>query len=356
VNILQLCKYYPPILGGIELVEKTITKAHTDLGDNVTIVAFADEKKDLEGEFAESVYLVKQDVFFQSAPINFRFLFNFKDLLKKHSIERIYVHLPNPFMHEILRLNGSYLKKCGIEVVAVYHSDIVNQKVLGRIYDFYFSLSAGVYDKWICSSQKLWDTSTILNKQEKVKQRVIPFCTEEKFEYRERKSFKGKLLAVGRLVPYKGFEFLINAINQTNYELNIIGDGPEFEKLKQIAGKNIILHRRISDEAKKELFDKSDLLVVSSINRAEAYGMIIVEAFEAGLPVVSSNINSGVTFLVQNEKTGLTFEIKNEKELIKSIDRLAGDESLYNQISINTRRFFDSELSYKNFKDKIERL
>lgn len=356
MNILQLCKYYSPVMGGIELVEKTITKAHSDLKDNVVIVAFSNLNGDHVGDFSEKVYLVNQDIFFNSAPINFKFIFRFKELILKHKINRVYVHLPNPFMHEVLRFSKRFLKNMNVEVVAVYHSDIVNQKILGRFYDFYFSLNKDIYNRWICSSQNLWDSSPILKDIDIDKKAIIPFCTEGHLSFRSRDKFQGKLLAVGRLVPYKGFEFLINAINKTKYQLHIIGDGPELEKLEKCAGGNIVLHRRIEDAEKKILFDQCDLLIVSSINRAEAYGMIIVEAFEAGLPVIASDLDSGVTFLVQHEKTGLLFETKNEEQLIQAILRLEKDEKLYQEISMNTRMFFDSELSYEHFKNKIEKL
>jgi glycosyltransferase involved in cell wall biosynthesis len=356
LNILQLCKYYPPVLGGIELVEKTISKAHSELNDNLTIVAFSDSANEASGEFSEKIYLIKQDVFFKSAPLNLKFIFKFRKIIEKHNIERIYVHLPNPFMHEVLKYSRNYLKKKKIEVIAVYHSDIVNQKMLGKLYNFYFSLNLNIYDRWICSSDNLWSSSAILKNLPERKKEIIPFCTEGNLIFKKREVFNGQLLAVGRLVPYKGFEFLINTINKTNYQLHIIGDGPEFLKLQKIAGKNIVLHRNIDDVKKKKLFDDCDLLIVSSINRAEAYGMIIVEAFEAGMPVVASNLKSGVTYLVQHEQTGLVFETKNEDQLINSIKRLENDSDLYKKISGNTRNFFDQNLSFSHFKTKIENL
>lgn len=343
-------------MGGIELVEKTVTKAHADLNDKIFIVAFSTSPDSQIGEYSENIHLISQDVFFKSAPMNFKFLFNFKNFIKKHKIERIYVHLPNPFMHEVLRIFSRFLRNNNVEIVAVYHSDIVNQRFLGKFYDLFFSMSKNIYDRWICSSQKLWDSSTVLMGIDNRKKRIIPFCTEGNFSFRQRNNFQGKLLAVGRLVPYKGFDFLINTINKTKYQLNVIGDGPEYEKLERMAGENIILHRRISDADKKKLFDECDVLIVSSTNRAEAYGMIIVEAFEAGLPVIASNLNSGVTFLVQHEKTGLVFETKNEKMLIQSIERLEKDQELYQHLSLNGRKFFESELSYDQFKEKIKRL
>jgi glycosyltransferase involved in cell wall biosynthesis len=356
VNILQLCKYYPPVLGGIELVEKTITKAHMELGDSVTIVAFSHSKGELKGEFLETIYHIKQDLLFKSAPVNFTFFINIKKIIERHKIDRIYVHLPNPYMHEILRATKKYLTKNHVQIIGVYHSDIVNQKFLGKLYNLYFYMSKNFYDLWICSSEKLWLSSAILSKVESRKKRIIPFCTEGALTYKHREKFNGILLAVGRLVPYKGFEFLINTINNTKYQLHIIGDGPEYKKLKEIAGKNIKLHRQISEHEKKALFIESDALIVSSINRAEAYGMIIVEAFESGLPVIASNIDSGVTFLVQHEKTGLVFENKNAEKLIEALKRFEIEQGLYQKISENTNRFYEEELKYEHFKEKIKNI
>lgn len=356
MNILQLCKYYPPTLGGIELVEKTITKAHTDLGDNVFIVAFYEESTSQVGAFCEHIKLIREDLFFKSAPINFRFIFDIRSLVIKHQIERVYVHLPNPYMHEVVKSSKAFLQKHRVEVVAVYHSDIVNQKILGKIYNLYFNFTKGFYDKWVCSSQKLWNSSTILKDIAENKKRIIPFCTDGVMTYIERVKFKGKILAVGRLVPYKGFDFLIRAINKTNYQLNIVGNGPEYKKLSELGNNNIVFHRGINDQQKKELFDQCDLLIVSSINRSEAYGMIIVEAFESGVPVISSNINSGVTYLVQHEATGLVFDIENEDQLLKSIKRLENDSHLYSSIARNSKCFFDNELAYPNFLAKIKNI
>lgn len=356
MNILQLCKYYPPILGGIELVEKTITKAHSELNDKVIIITFALNAGERAGEFSEKIYQIKQDVFFKSAPINFRFLFNFQEIIKKYEIDRIYVHLPNPFMHEVLAFSKTFLKKINIELIAVYHSDIVNQKYLGKLYDLYFLLNKNIYDYWICSSEKLWASSPVLKNIKLEKKIIIPFCVDSDFEFKKREKFDGRLLAVGRLVPYKGFEFLIETIKKTNYQLDIIGDGADFEKLKKISGGNVIFHRKVGDVEKRMLFDRSDLLIISSINRSEAYGMTIVEAFGAGLPVVASDLESGVTFLVQHEKTGLIFKTGNERELIQSMKRLENDSNLYQKISLEARKFFDLELTYEHFKDKIKKI
>jgi rhamnosyl/mannosyltransferase len=353
MNVLQLAKYYPPVYGGIELVEKMMTKAHIENQDKVFIVAFSNYEKIEKGEMGEIVFRQFENIKLLSAPFNFNFLFNFKKFIIDNSIDRIYVHLPNPFMHEVVELNKSFLKSRNIEVVAVYHSDIVNKGILGPIYEFYFTLHSSVYNKVIASSEKLWNSSRVLSSFGPKKKIIIPFCSDNNFNFKKVSEFKGKLLTIGRLVPYKGFEFLIKTFNNTEYELNIIGDGPLYQQLKSIASSNIIFHKEVSEDIKNDLFEQSDLLVVGSISRAEAYGMTIVESFARGMPVVATNLNSGVTYLVQNEVTGMTFELKNSEELIGKIDRLKKDKDLFSTISSSCRKFYEENLTFEKFKEKL---
>jgi glycosyltransferase involved in cell wall biosynthesis len=357
VNVLQLSKFYPPVFGGIELVEKMLTKSHSELGDEVFIVAFhKSQTYSPIGEYGESIEWINLDIQLRSAPFNFNFIFNFKSYIVKHKIQRIYVHLPNPYMHELIRFNQSFLKKLNIELIAIYHSDIVNQKILRLVYDKYFSWSAEIYNKIVVSSDNLWTNSKVLTKLPNSMKRVVPFCSEGLLNFNERKKFSGKLLAIGRLVPYKGFEFLIKTIAGTDYELHIIGDGPMYEKLLSIKSSNIFLHKKLDEEDKNKLIEDSDLLIVSSLNKSEAYGLIIVEAFESGLPVIASNIKSGVTFLVQENITGKVFEPENEKQLLECIKYYKNNEEDYMQTSKNVRAFYDQRLSFNVFKNGIENL
>lgn len=355
MRILQLSKFYPPILGGIELVEKMVTKSHSELGDEVFIVAFKNKNEHFSsiGEFGESIKWINLDIKLRSAPFNFKFFFEFREYVKNNKIDRIYVHLPNPYMHELVRFNYSFLKKHNVEILSVYHSDIINQKFLRFFYDKYFIKTAELYNKIIVSSENLWIFSKVLTKLPSSKKAVIPFCSEGNMHFLERKECKGKLLAIGRLVPYKGFKFLIETVMNTEYELHIIGDGPLYNELVSLRASNVFLHKKVSEDKKYQLIKESDLLIVSSINKAEAYGMIIVEAFESGLPVVASKLDSGVTFLVQDNFTGKIFKPGNKEELIEGIRFFQKNSVQYNAISKNVRAFYESELSFSSFKEKI---
>ena len=282
--------------------------------------------------------------------------FQFRDYVIKNNIQRIYVHLPNPYMHELVRMNQKFLKRNKISIFAIYHSDIFNQKILKIFYNKYFLWTANLYDNIIVSSDKLWQFSPVLSKLSSTLKKVIPFCSEGVLTFKERTHFSGKLIAIGRLVPYKGFEFLIDSIKNTEFELHIIGDGPLYNLLSNKTGSNIFLHKKLSEVDKSKLISNSDLLIVSSINPSEAYGMTIVEAFESGLPVIASNLNSGVTFLVQDQVTGRTFDTLNAESLLKMIRYFSTNQAEYNKMSKNVRQFYERELSFNCFKERVKNL
>lgn len=357
MNVLQLAKYYPPVYGGIELVEKMMTKAHREHGDAVYICAFSHQEKEETGVFGEVITRIKERINILNAPFSWGFYFSFKKMILKNKIQRIYVHLPNPFMHEVVYRHRRFLKFHGIDVVGVYHSDIVNKSFLGDVYHRYFLLTSSVYDKVLVASDELWQSSPVLTSLPSEKKRVIPFCIEE--EEGDRRSphgFSGKIVTIGRLVPYKGFDFLIEALKDQPYELHIIGDGPLRQSLQAQAGKNIIFHHSLPHSEKNKLLAQSDLVVIGSVNRAEAYGMTIVEAFSKGIPVIAPWLQTGVNFLVRDGVTGGVYKVRDRHELLEKINRIRSNPELYHQLSENCLQFYKEHLTYDKFKTSLLKL
>ena len=355
MNILQLSKYYPPYRGGLELVAEMISRAHNANGDSISIISFGNSKSKFTGEYGETVNQYKRDLFLNSSPISFKLLFNFRKIITNSKFEVIYIHLPNPFMHFLISIYSTFIKKYNIKLIGVYHSDPVNQKILSVFYNPYFKISGKIYDYFICSSERLWNSSPVLASFANSKKKIIPFCIKNELQYTPRTKFNGNILAIGRLVKYKGFEFLVKTINKTNYNLKIIGDGPLYRKLEGISNDNIEICGELSEHEKQRLIQESDLLVVSSINRSEAYGMIIVEAFQNGLPVVASDIFSGVTYLVQDSKTGKTFRYGNQQELLDAITYFKDPKNIQT-ISENCRNFYEQNLKFDRFCHNINNL
>lgn len=351
-RLLQLCKYYHPFKGGVELVSELISRAYQMNGHQVYVAAFGDKTCQREGPWGEIILEFKKLFVFMQAPFNLLVLFKLIPFIGKNGITEIIVHLPNPLMHEVAKFLRFFFRK-RIHLKCVFHCDVVGKGPLGKIYNCYFKHQMKIYDEIIVSSPNLIQSSPVLSTLKDSCFSVIPFCTLGEQHFERKRKFNGHILAIGRLVPYKGFDFLIKAINKSPYRLTIIGEGPCYEELSALAGPNVQLLGKVSEEHKRGLMAECSCMVLSSVSNAEAYGMVIAEAFECGTPVIASNLPTGVTYLVQNQVTGLVFDIGNEEQLLACLARLEREDGLLQELSLKSREFYLSQLSFEKFAGRV---
>ena len=136
------------------------------------------------------------------------------------------------------------------------------------------------------------------------------------------------VLFVGRLNRFKGLNTLITAFTQLKSQkahLHIVGEGKEEAEFKKFAGADpaITFHGFIKDEELASLYKKSHLLVVPSV-WYETFGIVIIEGFKYGLPVIASNIG-GFPELIDDGDNGLLFEAGNTEQLRKKLEYLIGN-------------------------------
>jgi glycosyltransferase involved in cell wall biosynthesis len=123
-----------------------------------------------------------------------------------------------------------------------------------------------------------------------------------------------RLLSVGRLTQYKGFETLIRAVmGVPGVELTVVGDGEGRGALLSLINRltpagsisNVILAGAVSDEEKARLFQQADLFCLASRHRAEAFGLVVLEAMRAGVPSLVSDLpGSGLPWLIRTTGAG----------------------------------------------------
>jgi rhamnosyl/mannosyltransferase len=226
-------------------------------------------------------------------------------------------------------------------LVVSYHSDIVKQKVLGRMFEplLYAALrrSAAV----ITTSQNYLATSQVLQ-DFRDRCQVIPYGIDTaQFEKsdadavrRIRARFGDRLIiSVGRLVYYKGLEYLIRGMVDVRGTLVIIGDGPLRGKLERLAAQlgiagKVIFAGVIDNAGVRSYYHAAALFVLASVARSEAFGIVQIEAMAAGLPVVNTSIDSGVPLVSLHEQTGLTVRPADPPALAGAINRLLEDSNL----------------------------
>lgn len=152
---------------------------------------------------------------------------------------------------------------------------------------------------------------------------------EEQLGMDENKKY---LVSVGRLVPRKGYEYLIKALPllKNDVELIIIGSGSEKENLEKEA-KNLGISDRVQiktgldNEQKFQYLAASDVYVLSSLH--EGFGIVLQEAMQTGLPIVATN-HGGQVDLVKDRKNGFLVEPKDSKALAEKIELLLSEEDL----------------------------
>lgn len=122
-----------------------------------------------------------------------------------------------------------------------------------------------------------------------------------------------KFIYVGRLVNEKGILWLLNCFlnyRLMNFELHIVGDGPELENCKNVASlflnNNILFHGKVPmNEVVKLMLDK-DYLILPSLGK-DGWGVVVNEAIQCGLKVILSN-NVGSSCIIKNSKLGYVFD------------------------------------------------
>lgn len=145
----------------------------------------------------------------------------------------------------------------------------------------------------------------------------------------------GYLLYVGRLSPSKGVAEIVDAVSGTDYRLKIAGTGPLESEIKRRAGPNVDVLGFVSEERKRELLANCDAVVFNSDR--EAFGIVPIEAFASGKPVVG--INEGFTkHQIEDGETGILFD-RGAGELRDAIEEMYDHEWDYERLQQAATRY-----------------
>jgi rhamnosyl/mannosyltransferase len=141
------------------------------------------------------------------------------------------------------------------------------------------------------------------------------------------------VLAVGVLRYYKGLHILLDVMRHVNATLLMVGDGPERTHLEQIAAERGIAARvrfagRVADADLPAYYHAADVFVLASHLRAEAFGIVLLEAMASGLPVVSTELGTGTSVVNQHGKTGFVVLPADPHALARALQVLLANDDL----------------------------
>ena len=344
-KILQTVKYYDPCQGGMETVVKNIVEGIINNYDDIDFTVYSNNhtqifSKSVEKKNRETIIKEITPIYLKSQPLNLRYPL-LSNLIKESNI--IHHHYPFPTMEfTLLR----YLKKIkNKKLIITWHANIKNSRWswIERIYNPMIEKLLNRADIIIVTSPQLFEASSLLqNYKEKIK--TIPLSFDPKFlsvvskSYPEERCFE--ILFVGKLRKYKGVEFLIKAIENLDVKLKIVGNGEELQGLQVLVedlkiNNKVNFYSNVNDQQLANFYKNADLFVLPSINEAEAFGVVQLEAMANALPVINTNLKSGVPFVSLNDYSGLTVEPENVKDLENAIEKIISDKELYELFSSN---------------------
>jgi len=188
---------------------------------------------------------------------------------------------------------------------------------------------------------------------------LIPNIVGEPFENISKIDFdlkENKLIYVGRLDHEKNVKTIIDIISETDlkdFQLKIIGDGPETDSLKQqIKAKNleskIILTGRLPIDKIREELLKSKIFLFTSTN--EAFGMVLLEAMFCGNALISYNCNYGPSDLI-NEKNGFLIPMNDKKQFQEKLQNLIDSPYILSNIMKSS---FEESLHWRKEKTLVQ--
>jgi glycosyltransferase involved in cell wall biosynthesis len=165
---------------------------------------------------------------------------------------------------------------------------------------------------------------------------------------RERKNY---FLMVGRLIAYKRHDIAIEAFNQMQLPLKIIGRGPELDRLKQLAGPTIEFLGRVPDEELPDYYAECQAFIFP---QEEDFGIVAEEAFASGRPVIAYRGGDIVEHLEEGTM-GEFFAEQTAAELVAAVRRFQGKD--YDSLAIRKKaERFDKTLFQATIRDSVERL
>jgi rhamnosyl/mannosyltransferase len=321
LSVLHVGKFYPPHMGGMETHLRYLVTYQGLLMPVEVLVA--NDMPRTQTEFLDGAKITRVASFGTIASMPVCPSLAWK--LKGRTDSIVHLHLPNPWAAKSFLMSGH----TGTLVIT-HHGDTLGRRRLRKLSDPFVQRVMDRAAAIIVTSKRYLKTSQeLLGFKEKC--HVIPLGVDIKaFEVENGAAVRAihakygtrLILAVGRLVSYKGFEYLIHAMREIEGTLLLIGCGPLRQKLEAVVyelGLTRKIHLLGHVDNTVPYYKAAQLLVLPSVSRAESFGMVQLEAMAAGIPVVNTEIDSGVPEVSLHGVSGITVPPKDAKALAQAL-------------------------------------
>jgi glycosyltransferase involved in cell wall biosynthesis len=316
LRVLHVGKFFPPQRGGMETFLADLIEAQRAQGIQASALVHGQPLAE------DPHWLIREPVQFHLifAPIALGFRAALARAIARFDPQVLHLHMPNNSVFWALTLPAAR----SLPWVVHWHSDVLvskRQPALSLAYSLYRHFERRVLDH---SDSIIATSAPYLAASEPLapwrdKCAVIPLGLRELTPATplQELPWRGtglRLLSVGRLTYYKGFETLVRAVaSLEGFELVIAGDGEQASHLKSLARtltragrvSSVQFLGEIDESLKNKLLATCDLFCLPSLERTEAFGLAVLEAMQHGKPCLVSDIaGSGLPWLVRTAGAG----------------------------------------------------
>ena len=349
MKIFQVNKFYAPFVGGVETVVRQLAHGLSRKGHQVRVgtchhtvhpkTTFERDGSvgvERAGSFGSVANVALAPWFFEI----FHRGVAWADL--------VHFHVPSP-LSELAHLCLDV--PSDTSVVITFHADPASTrwKVLAPVYNLVLHPLLRRADRIVVTApENARDTDVLSNVE--TRRDVIPLGTEyspNPPSDEEKRTLKQEQLGVdpdtpvtlfvGRLAYYKGLPQLIDAMREVPGVLIVIGTGEQKDKLKALVDAqdldNVRFEGYVTDDILPRYYRSADVFAFPSVSPSEAFGIVQLDAMAHGLPVVNTNLPTGVPFVSQSGKTGLTVPPSDTSALAQALCRILDDGALRARLS-----------------------
>ena len=365
MKVLQVGRFYPLPIGGVEQVIRNIYEGLNTVDVECDVLSYS-------RNFSSSVEQTAIGTIHRSASLGCLrstwltpwLPWHLKQLATNYDV--IHLHHPDP-----MSALAFFLVRPKAKLVVHWHCDIVRQKV-GRV------LLAPLIrwllkraDAIIVTTPPYKNSSYLKDWCDKVY--IIPTGIDSNNSPADTKQVQAIracypnrfiVLAIGRLIYYKGFEYLIKAVAQLDDQVVVLigGEGRQRGRLEKLINElqiqeKVKLLGYIDNENLANYYQACDLFCMSSVAISEAFGIVQLEAMKYGKAIISTNIpESGVAWVNADQISGINVPIKDADALARAITALQYQVDLRDRMGKRGRQRFYTMFTREQMCDKLKQL
>ena len=364
MNILQVTPYFFPHFGGVESHVLGLSENLIKLGHEVE-VATSRYSRMPETEILNGIKITRlpQWINMYNTPL----VTSIRQFVRRTHADIIHVHSPPPFTE---RFAAKGAKEAGKPFVVTHHCDLELKGLFGNTAVSFYQNYLGKYplekadrvisttESYATTSRTLWDIDVT----------VIPNAVDiHRFNLqndgkviRDKYSSEDEPLAlfVGRLVPHKGIGILIRSLTYTDKgKLLIVGDGPYKKWLVDLVNKldlndRVVFVGPVDDYWLPSYYSATDVVVLPSTSRLEAFGIVGLEGMASGKPLILSDIPGVRDVISENE--GYIVEPLDPSAIAKALDKIWNAPEMAREMGERGRLRVEKLFSWEKVAKDIE--